>query len=146
MSEDKKNNGGRPKSELDLPKGWQKTILDLYQEGASDVEVKAWIYSIRGTFSNDLWERWMKEEDEFSETIKMGRMLANSWWEKNGRENLKNRDFNYAGWFMNMKNRYDWADRFDNTHRIKDDQKKLRDVFPTEDEIKSAYDEEKEDT
>lgn len=107
---------GRPKETLEtLPKEWYISVLELYKEGASDVEVKALIYSWRGSFSNDLWDRWMNDYNEFSETIKTGRLLAESWWAKNGRTNLKNKDFSYTGWYMQMKNRYGWTDRVDNT-------------------------------
>lgn len=67
---------GRPKSAVDLPEGWYNDILEMYQEGASDVEVKAYIYSKRKTFSNDLWDRWLQEEPEFSEVIEIGRRLS----------------------------------------------------------------------
>jgi len=64
-------NKGRPKDTLDcLPDNWYKEILNLYKKGASDVEVKALIYQWKGSFSNDLWDRWIKEEPQFSETIK----------------------------------------------------------------------------
>lgn len=109
----------RPLSNLDLPKGWQDVVLELYQEGASDVEVKAYIYECRGSFSNDLWERWIEEELEFSETIKIGKILSEAWWHKKGRKSLENKDFNYTGWYMNMKNRFGWADKQD----IKSDSK-----------------------
>lgn len=101
----------RPKSTLDLSDGWYETVLDMYEGGASDVEVKAWIYQQRKTFSNDLWDRWLKEEPEFSETIKVGKILSEAWWSKNGRTNLTNKDFNYVGWYMNMKNRFGWRDK-----------------------------------
>lgn len=102
---------GRPQSKLDLPEGWYNEVLSLYSEGASDVEIKAWIYEKRKTFSNDLWDRWMEQEPEFSETIKRGKMLSEAWWSKTGRKNLNNKDFSYTGWYMNMKNRFGWKDK-----------------------------------
>lgn len=106
----------RPKESIsDLPKEWYKEVLELYSDGGSDVEVKALIYGWRGSFSNDLWNRWMAEEPEFSETIKTGKILSESWWAKSGRKNLSNKEFSYTGWYMNMKNRFGWTDRVDNT-------------------------------
>lgn len=103
---------GRPKEDLsELPNGWYNDILEVYRNGGSDVEVKALIYEWRGRFSNSLWDRWINEEPEFSKTIKMGRMLSEAWWTKNGRTNLQNKEFNYTGWYMNMKNRFGWSDK-----------------------------------
>jgi hypothetical protein len=107
---------GRPKEPLNLWEGWQKQILELYKVGASDVEIKSLIYFNRGSFSNDLWDRWLKEEEEFSETIKAGKMLSNAWWEIQGRSNLKTKEFNFVGWYMNMKNRFGWADNSKTEH------------------------------
>ena len=102
----------RPKEDIStLPEGWQNEVIELYKEGANDVEVKAWIHEQRGRFSNDLWERWINEEPEFSETIKRGRMLSESWWLKEGRLSLRDNRFNSVLWYMNMKNRFGWADR-----------------------------------
>lgn len=103
---------GRPKEGLDtLPEGWEDQIIELYKEGGCDVEAKAMIHDWRGRFSNDLWDRWMKEEPNFSETIKKGRLYSEAWWRKSGRTNMKNSQFNYTGWYMNMKNRFGWADK-----------------------------------
>ena len=114
--------GGRPKAPLDLPQGWEKTVLEIYEEGGSDVEVKAWIFKQRGSFSADLWERWLKEEPQFSDTIKNGKLLCEAWWVKNGRENLKTTKFNYVGWYMNMKNRFGWKDKQEVQHSVTEGQ------------------------
>ena len=109
---------GAPKKTVGLlPSHWREALMELYSEGASDKEVKALIYSWLGKFSNDLWDRWLREEEDFSETIKKGRILSESWWEKQGRTNLAIPNFNATLWYMNMKNRYGWADsqRIDHT-------------------------------
>lgn len=112
MDKENKDKGGRPKEGLDiLPDGWYSEILDLYELGASDVEIKALIYKWRGSFSNSLWNRWIEEEEEFSQTIKTGKLLSEAWWYRNGRENLKIGEFNYTGWYMQMKNRFGWSDK-----------------------------------
>ena len=107
-------NEGRPKIGLEvLPEGWEIQVIELYSEGGSDVEVKALIGTLRtdsDTISNSLWDRWLLEEPVFSQTIKKGRQLCNAWWERVGRKNLENKEFNYTGWYMNMKNRFKWAD------------------------------------
>ena len=110
-----KNKGGRPKKALDLWKGWANDILDLYVDGASDVEIKALIWKKKGSFSNDLWDRWLDEEKQFSETIKMGRIFSKAWWEKKGRSGVDSQEINSTMWYMNMKNRYGWKDKQDIT-------------------------------
>jgi hypothetical protein len=102
---------GRPKKNIDvLPDKWQKSILDLYREGASDVEIRAWLYDVSGSFSTDLWTRWINEEPEFSKTIKKGKDLSQAWWEKQGRIALRDKTFSPVLWYMNMKNRFGWRD------------------------------------
>jgi hypothetical protein len=87
------------------------TILALMQDGASLVEVCAEIGISRETCA-----QWQNPESPwynktFSDTIKRGVELSSAWWERVGRTNLKDRDFNYTGWYMNMKNRFGWKDK-----------------------------------
>ena len=104
------NKKGRPKKSLDsLPENWQKKILDIAQQGASEVEIRVALDGI----SDDLWYRWIKEEPEFSRTIKKAKLFCQAWWECQGRTNLNNRDFNHGLWYMNMKNRFGWKDKQD---------------------------------
>ncbi len=102
---------GRPLEPFKLWDGWNDEILNLYKTGASDIEIKSLIYFHRGSFSNDLWDRWIADSEEFSETIKIGKMISEAWWNVQGRTNLKVKEFNYVGWYMNMKNRFGWKDK-----------------------------------
>lgn len=138
MEKTGKNKGGRPKSKLDLPKGWQDEVLELYSVGGADIEVKAMIYRWRKTFSHELFQRWIDEEPEFFETIKMGRMMSEAWWNENGRTNLKDKSFNYVGWYMQMKNRFGWADKQDINNNNTNVELKKEDL--TDDEIKRIKD------
>jgi len=100
---------GRPKITLDdLPENWKAQALTYYTAGASDVEIRT---QCLGCIAFETWERLLNEEPEFFETIKKGRELSRAWWESNGRLNLENKDFSSTLWYMNMKNRFGWADK-----------------------------------
>lgn len=102
--------GGRPtkyKQEM------CQTVVKLMSEGASLIEVAAELGVDQETL-----HRWKKEEDkkEFSNAIKEGTALSEAWWQRMGRVNLGNGSFSYTGWYMNMKNRFGWADKTENKH------------------------------
>ena len=106
---------GRPKKTLeDLPENWKDIILNLKRDGGSDVECMAEL-----NISRDLWYRFIKDEMEFSDTIKEGLILCEAWWLKTGREemfqtsggNITHKNLNPTLWYMNMKNRFGWKDK-----------------------------------
>jgi len=107
---------GRPLKKLeDLPEGWEDIIINLSKEGASIVELAVALDISRQTLYN------LSERDEhFLDTIKKCKRYCEAWWLSKGRTELDNKDFSYTGWYMNMKNRFGWADKQenknDNTH------------------------------
>ena len=98
----------RPKKQPDdcLPVGWQKDIAALYEEGASDIEIRAYL----GGICDEVFKRWIDEHEEFSNTIKKGRVYCQAWWEKQGRKYIGHGLLNTALWQINMRNRFGWKD------------------------------------
>lgn len=92
------------------------TVIELMKEGASKTEVCAELGISFETLSQwtDPESEYFKQE--FSEAIKRGLQLCQAWWERKGRTSLENKDFSYTGWYMNMKNRFKWADRQETKH------------------------------
>ncbi len=94
---------GRPtKFTDDMP----DRAIALMSEGASLYEVAADL-----GIHYDTLNEWRKSNPVFSEAIKAGEARSRAWWERNGRLSLKDKDFSYTGWYMNMKNRFGWADK-----------------------------------
>jgi hypothetical protein len=75
-------------------------------EGASKTEVCAELDICYDTFLD-----YQEKHEEFSEAVKRGERLSEGWWLKQGRLGLKDKEFNYTGWYMNMKNRHGWSDK-----------------------------------
>lgn len=101
---------GRPRIKLeDLKEDWQERILELSKEGASIVELAVELEISRQTLYT-----LMEREPIFLDTIKRCKELCEYWWLREGRINLKDKDFSYTGWYMNMKNRFGWADKTEN--------------------------------
>ena len=87
---------------------WRKTALALYDQGASDREVMKELALSPGS-----WEVLYNDvlESDFRELVDFGRLLSHAWWESQGRINLRNKQFNAALWTINMKNRFGWSEK-----------------------------------
>lgn len=98
---------GRPKIQTsDFEPDWAQHILNEMKLGASREEVYGMLDISDMTFA-----RLMREDKEFAGTIKRGERLSRAWWLNVGRTQLRNKEFSYTGWYMNMKNRFGWVDR-----------------------------------
>lgn len=76
------------------------------KDGASIEEVAAEIGVAVKTLYN-----WAEEHEQFLQAKKRGEELSSAWWMKEGRIALRDKDFSYTGWYMNMKNRFGWRDK-----------------------------------
>jgi hypothetical protein len=91
-------------------------VVEMMREGASKCEVCAEL-----DISEETMNQWFKDgkHPEFTEAIKRGVQLSKAWWEKKGRTSLSDKEFSYTGWYMNMKNRFGWADKQEtNVHAV----------------------------
>lgn len=99
---------GRP---TDYRPDWMLAkVVDLMSEGASKTEVAAEL----GVTKETLYQ-WINKYPEFSDAIKKGEGLCEAWWEKQGRKSMHDQKFNASLWYMNMKNRFKWSDRQEQT-------------------------------
>lgn len=107
MAQELKAKRGRPKIvPSDLGDDWAERIINLMKVGGSKVEVCAEL-----DIDNETFDRLVREEPDFSATVKRALQLSEAWWVRNGREGLREKEFNYTGWYMNMKNRFGWKDK-----------------------------------
>ncbi|MEG0161104.1 MAG: hypothetical protein RR877_09820 [Aurantimicrobium sp.] len=83
-------------------------ILNLYSEGADDVEVAALLNLPEKRFK-ELYE----ENSGFAKVVDIGRTKAAAWWHHVARRNLVTKGFQGSTWAMVMKNRLGWRDRVD---------------------------------
>lgn len=105
---------GRPKTMLtDLPENWKQIMIDLYREGGTDIEVRCALPTPHTeVMSDDLWERLIEEEHEFSRVVHMGRRLAETWHQSAARKGMfMGKDFNAGVFGLVMKNRFGWSDK-----------------------------------
>ena len=108
--------GGRPRKTLDdLPNNWKEKLLELGSRGASDVKMRVQL----GGICHRTWEQLIDEYPEFCETVKEARARCQEWWEDIAQNNMlteKGESFNATTWIFNMKNRFNWRDKSEQSH------------------------------
>lgn len=93
-------------------------IIELMKEGASLVEVSAEIGVNDETIQDWKDPKSPRYKEEFSVTIQEGVSLSAAWWQRMGRTNLTERDFQTGLWYANMKNRFGWRDKTETEQTI----------------------------
>lgn len=76
-------------------------FVEMSSNGCSRVEFCAKVGIVYETFL-----KYQKQFPEFGEAVHKGLLLCQSWWEKQGRENVGNKGFNQRLWEINMTNRF----------------------------------------
>lgn len=102
-------------------------VIKLLNKGYSIAELARYFKVAIQTIYN-----WQDKHPEFLEAIKKGVGFSQGWWEKHGRQNIHNKDFNSTLWYMNMKNRFGWKDKAETTHNVKVTEQ-------TEEKIRNAH-------
>ena len=102
---------GRPRTTLsDLRTDWRDAMLDIYQEGGSDAEVRvALAIPPARAMSYQVWESLIETSPPFAEAIKEGTELARAWWIRLGRQSILVPDkvrFNQVLYIFHVRNRF----------------------------------------
>lgn len=103
-------------------------LIEMMSQGCSKIEVAASL----GICDRETIDEYCEKHEQFGEAFKKGMILAEAWWEKHGRTNLNNKEFNSTLWYMNMKNRFKWSDRQESSYSVymkqEDAVKQLKDL------------------
>lgn len=97
-------------------------MIECYKNGYADVEICRELDMTMAEFEHNI-----QNSQVFAKLVETGRILSKAWWYSAGRENLNNKGFNTPLWGFNMKNRFGWADKVeqtsgDNTDNLTEDQ------------------------
>jgi hypothetical protein len=96
---------GRPSS---YDPSYCECVIELGKEGMSVVEMAAEI----GVTRNTLETNWPAAHPEFLEAFTYAKLLAQAWWEKQGRTNLATQGFQSSLYSRSMAARFpaDWRE------------------------------------
>lgn len=98
---------GRPRTTIeDLPKGWQDTMKQAAQGGASNVTLKVLL-----GIGHTAFETLLQDSEEFQNTVEACKMLAEHWHETVGRNMMTGANGNAVAWKFAMQNQFGWKDK-----------------------------------
>lgn len=100
-------------SSSNLP-DWVNKVRELYDEGATDVEVMKELKWTEKKFSE-----YYTTSGGFKALVDFGRLSAKAWWMQKGRKNLENRSFNTPLYAIYMKNNFGWSEKQETTGSVK---------------------------
>lgn len=89
---------------------WVTKVQELYDEGATDVEVMKEL-----KWSNKKFDEHYSTSEGFKALVDFGRLSAKAWWMSKGRKNLENRSFNTPLYAIYMKNNFGWSEKQENS-------------------------------
>lgn len=79
--------------------------------------------------SEETLHQWKKQYEDFSESYKKGQALSMQFWEKLGMaQAIGQTKGSSATWIFNMKNRFKWTDRVEQTNDFKEGSKLIIDL------------------
>ena len=85
-------------------------VIELGKQGLSKVQIAADLGISKDTFCS-----WVNEIPAFSDAVKTSMTFSEEWWSKqamNGLWEVEGKPkLNATLWYMNMKNRFGWADK-----------------------------------
>lgn len=93
-----------------------KTLPSMFKNGESIIEVAKALGICRQTFYD-----WSNKYPEFKAAVDEGLSLSEAWWCTLGRAGAMGKvTINATVWIFNMKNRFKWTNRQENTHQDPD--------------------------
>jgi len=102
--------GGRPS---EFKEEYCEMVIPLLKQGMSIEEI-----GLELDVGYSTIYEWMDKFPQFAEAIKKGREFSKAWWMRKGRTELHSETFSSTLWYMNMKNRFGWADKKESIQNI----------------------------
>lgn len=103
----------QPKTNPQVPE-WVTKIKELYERGASDVEVCKEMKITQKRF-DELYDD--VDNAGFRTLVDMGRTMSKAFWYEQARKSLWDKTFNSPVWMFVMKNRFGWSEKSENIER-----------------------------